>query len=355
MPPLASRRHDVDALRVVALLLLVLYHAGICFQPWAWLVGFPQARRPLDAIAAPMALLNVFRIPLLFFVAGVGVRFAVRARGPAALLGERARRILLPFVFGGLALVPAHVAVLQWLRKAPLAWEPGPGHLWFLGNLFVYVVVFLPLIAWGRRAADGPRVARLRAAVAQRPWLLLVAAVPHAAEALLLPAGDYYAMYALTWHGFVLGAVLFAQGFLLALLDDAFWQAVRALRWPCLWLATGFGMARVVADGAPHWREGVESVLWLHAVVGFGSQHLDRPVAVVRYLAGAVLPVYMLHMAPLYLACAWILPLRWSPWLQFAAVVGITFAACFGVYELVLRRVRWLQPLFGMAPARSGG
>jgi glucan biosynthesis protein C len=354
MPPITERRHEVDALRAIAVLLLIAYHAGICFQPWASLIGFPQAPRPLDAIAGPMQLLSVFRIPLLFFVAGVGVRFAARSRGPGALLVERARRILLPFVFGVFAVAPLHVLALQWMGGSPIAYEPGPAHLWFLGNLFVYVLAFLPLVAWARRAADQPWLARLRAAVERRPWLLLVGAVPHAAESLLLGDGEHYAMFALTWHGFALGAVLFAQGFLLALLDDAFWRAMRALRWPCLCAAVALGCHRLGAGGAPHWREGIESAMWLHAAIGFGSLHLDRPSATMRYLAAAVLPVYMLHMAPLFLACAIVLPLPWSPWLQLIAVVVVTLAASFGAYELALRRVRWLQPLFGMAPAPRG-
>jgi len=194
----------------------------------------------------------------------------------------------------------------------------------------------------------------MRAAVDRRPRLLLFAAAPHAAEALLLPRDENYAMYALTWHGCALGAVLFAQGFVLALLDETFWRAMRALRWPCLCAALAFGCHRLGAGGAPHWREDIESALWLHAAIGFGSQHLDRPSAAMRYLATAVLPVYMLHMAPMYFACAIVLPLPWSPWLQLLAVVAFTALASFGVYELVVRRVRLLRPLFGLPLAPRG-
>jgi hypothetical protein len=131
-------------------------------------------------------------------------------------------------------------------------------------------------------------------------------------------------------------------------------DALRALRWPCLCAALAFGCHRLSAGGAPHWREGIESALWLHAAIGFGSQHLDRPSAAMRCLAAAVLPVYMLQMAPMHLACAVVLPLPWSPWLQLLAVVVFTARASFGVHELVVRRVRWLRPLFGLPLAPRG-
>jgi hypothetical protein len=56
----------------------------------------------------------------------------------------------------------------------------------------------------------------------------------------------------------------------------------------------------------------------------------------------------------MHLACAVVLPLPWSPWLQLLAVVVFTALASFGVHELVVRRVRWLRPLFGLPLAPRG-
>ncbi|MGW8314450.1 MAG: acyltransferase family protein, partial [Bacteroidales bacterium] len=84
-----ERRYDIDWLRVIAIGLLLLYHVGIVFQPWGVFLGFIQSSEPLEWLWPPMAMLNVWRIPLLFFVSGMGVCFAIRKRNWKALIMER--------------------------------------------------------------------------------------------------------------------------------------------------------------------------------------------------------------------------------------------------------------------------
>ena len=91
-----------------------------------------------------MTMLNIWRIPLLFFVSGMGVYFALQNRNWKQLLMERAGRILVPFVFGFFLIVPVHVYIWQNYYKFDLDYSPNPGHLWFLGNIFVYVVYYRP-------------------------------------------------------------------------------------------------------------------------------------------------------------------------------------------------------------------
>ena len=100
-----NRRYDIDWLRVIAIALLLIYHIALVFQPWGVYIGFIQSAETSEAIWIPMALLNVWRIPLLFFVSGMGVCFALRRRDWKQLLLDRARRILLPLIFGSFFIV----------------------------------------------------------------------------------------------------------------------------------------------------------------------------------------------------------------------------------------------------------
>ncbi|MEL7339531.1 MAG: acyltransferase family protein, partial [Bacteroidota bacterium] len=97
---MSTRRYDIDWIRVIAIWLLIFYHVSIGFRPWGTLIGFIRHETALDVLEYLMALLGVWRIPLLFFVSGMGVCFAMRKRDWVQLLKERAQRILLPFVFG---------------------------------------------------------------------------------------------------------------------------------------------------------------------------------------------------------------------------------------------------------------
>ena len=93
-----ERRYDIDWLRVIAIALLLVYHIAIAFQPWGVFIGFIQNAESLDSLWVPMSMLNIWRIPLLFAVSGMGVSFALRKRNWKQLILERTRRILLPFL-----------------------------------------------------------------------------------------------------------------------------------------------------------------------------------------------------------------------------------------------------------------
>ena len=140
-----ERRHDIDWLRVIAIGLLLIYHIAIIFQPWAMFIGFIRSDELMESLWKPMSMLNVWRIPLLFYVSGMGVYFAIRKRSWKELLLERSKRILLPFLFGIIAIVPLHFLIFQKYYHLPLGYYAHPAHLWFLGNIFAYVLILLPL------------------------------------------------------------------------------------------------------------------------------------------------------------------------------------------------------------------
>src|SRR5690606_31785649 len=120
--------------------LLLLYHVAIGFQRWGIMIGFITTRESWDSLWIPMTMLNIWRIPLLFFVSGMGVYFAIQRRNWKQLLKERAARILIPFLFGAALIFPVSALIWQYYYNLQLDYNPHPGHLWFLGNIFVYVV-----------------------------------------------------------------------------------------------------------------------------------------------------------------------------------------------------------------------
>jgi glucans biosynthesis protein C len=149
------RRYDIDWLRVIAIGLLLIYHVAIGFQPWGIMIGFITNEYPWAALWIPMSLLNVWRIPLLFFVSGMGVYFAMQQRNWKELIKERTLRIWLPFVFGIFAIVPLHVLLWQYYYKMKLEYQYNAGHLWFLANIFAYVILLCPLLYYFKRNENG--------------------------------------------------------------------------------------------------------------------------------------------------------------------------------------------------------
>ncbi len=343
-----ERRYDIDWLRVIAIGLLLVYHIGIAFQPWGVFIGFIQSNRSLESLWPPMALLNVWRIPLLFFVSGMGVYFATRKRNWKQLVVERTRRILVPFLFGILVIVPLHLLIWQKYYSQDLKYTPQAGHLWFLANIFIYVLLLSPIFFYLRRNKNC-LANRWLGRIFGNPLGLLLVTGCFVLEAVLVEP-ETYALYALTIHGFLLGMIAFLFGFLFTLHGKVFWHTVLKWRWPCLVVAVIFFTIRLALFDldAPLYLVPVESTMWIFAVLGFAYRYLNRPGRALSYLSQGAYPIYILHMVFLYLGSSLFFPLNLPLTLEFILVVAFTFAGCFASYELAIRRVKFLRPLFGL-------
>lgn len=348
MLKIEHRRYDIDWIRVIAIGLLLIYHIAIGFQPWGIFIGFIQTEQPLESIWIPMAMLNVWRIPLLFFVSGMGVFFAIRKRNWKGLISERARRILVPFLFGVAVIVPLDILIWQKYYEQPLSYFPNPGHLWFLGNIFVYVLVLSPFFFYlkkNEQSKTGKAIKRLF----QSPLGFLLITLSFIAEVLLVKP-DTYEMYAMTWHGFFLGLLAFLFGFCCVYSGKEFWSLILKGRWVLLVISIALYAVRLLVFelAAPHYLLAIESCFWVFAVFGFGYKHLNKPSNALSYLSQAAYPIYIIHMFFLYIGSALFFPMNIPVGMQFLLVVIFTAVGCFALYEFVIRRVRFLRPLFGL-------
>src|SRR5690606_7184264 len=105
--PMPDRRHDLDWLRVLAILLLVYFHTGMIFAAeWDWHIKNPETSRLVLEINYFMSR---WRMPLLLMISGIGTSFALRRRTAGEYLRERTGRLLVPVVFGVLVIVPPQI------------------------------------------------------------------------------------------------------------------------------------------------------------------------------------------------------------------------------------------------------
>ena len=161
-----NRHYGLDWLRIAAFMLLIVYHIGMVFAPWDWVIKTPYR---VDALIAPMSLLTPWRLPLLFAVSGYASWHLFAKSGSAGrFLRSRNVRLLLPLAFGMAVLVPIEMWVrvmdkgypdglIQfwvhdywrsgefWGREFP-SWE----HLWFVAYLWTYTAILAAGLAWAR-------------------------------------------------------------------------------------------------------------------------------------------------------------------------------------------------------------
>jgi hypothetical protein len=72
-----------------------------------------------------------------------------------------------------------------------------------------------------------------------------------------------------------------------------------------------------------------------------------RDSAARRYLNAAIFPVYILHQTVIIVLAHTLQPANLAPPVEGFLLVTTTTASCFLAYDLI-RRVRLLQPLFGV-------
>lgn len=343
-----QRRHDVDWLRTIALGLLIVFHVVLTFQFWAAAIGFPQNDQLLEELVPLISLMAVWRIPLLFLISGMGVRFAMERRDWKQLLKDRTIRILVPYLFGILVLGTAFDLALPrlgWTAEYTLHF----GHLWFLLNIYLYVAWLLSIMIFLKANPDNGMF-RFLSKLMRMPLGLLLFALPLVLEAWLIDP-EYFSLYVDTAHGWVMGLICFFMGFVFISLQGDFWPAVTKIRWPALMIAFSLYLVRLLVfelQGEPNGLTALESMSWMLAILGFGSLYLNRASGSLAYLSKAVYPVYIVHL-PIQFAIAYVLlPLPLTAYSKLVLLLAGTFGISLLLYEFVLRRLKWIRPLFGI-------
>jgi glucan biosynthesis protein C len=346
----SDRRYDIDWLRVVAIALLLIYHIAIMFQPWGVFIGFIQSAESSEAIWIPMALLNVWRIPLLFFVSGMGVCFALRRRDWKQLLIDRSKRILLPLIFGSFFIVPIHIFILQKYYDQAFSYSPSVGHLWFLANICIYIVQIIGMAFLDKKYDY--KLFNLMRKLLKKPYTVYLFIIPFVIEAELINP-EFFSMYVGSGHGFIIGMMAFFFGFVFVAIGDAFWNAVDKTKYLSLVIAFSLYLVRLFYFDlkSPHYLTSIESMTWIFAVFGFGYRYLNRPSKILTYLSQAVYPVYIVHMIFLYAAGCLIFPLELPVAQSLILIILYTFIGCFVTFE-VIRRIPFIRPLFGLKGKR---
>ena len=366
----------MDWLRIGAFALLIFYHIGMVFVPWAY---HAKTAHPIDWLTIPMQALNAWRLSLLFVVSGFASR-AIFAAAPAAgrFAWGRTKRLLPPILFAVVVVnTPQpwielttqhgyphdfwHFLATDYFRLQKIAGIALPTwqHLWFVVYLWAYtlalaVMLFVLPGRWqaaiadaASRALDGPLVLIVPAALLVAQWLWIY---PGASEthALIddLPA-----------HRVFFGMFLF--GFLLAG-NDRLWRAIRRW-WPAAAVLAGVAYAVVAGTEIAYLKTPISRDVWywfgivravqtwaaIVALIGIADRWLNRDHRWRATLNEAVFPFYIIHQTIIVVVAGALLGAGIGPLAEFGVLLGTTIAGCWLFYRLG-REVGWLRPLIGL-------
>lgn len=376
---MSYRNYSLDWLRVLAFLLLIVYHCLMPFQTFEWEVNNPERSGLLTGFAW---WLHQWRIPLLFFVSGVGMQYSLRQRTVGAFAVERLVRLLIPLVFTVLVLIPFQL-YFQWVQDGRftgsfLEFYPGTwieayrdkgingwSHMWFIAYLLVFAYLLIPAIAWFKR----PVARQWKEALSDKlsaprvlPWLALPIVVLYF---LFFP--DYPETRNLIndWFLFSTSFLFVLYGYLLGG-SARFWETCRRNRNRYL---SGVLLMIVLLEAVSWWHMwipvkrdflllGYGLLASLHvwliilAAVGFATRYLPFETPFLRYNTEGVYPYYILHQTVIvitafYLA-GWSMPLV----VKLVVLVLATFSSIYLAYRFVIRPFSVLRVLFGLKAKR---
>lgn len=377
--PVKARLHYLDWLRVIAILAVFLVHISDVFNT----VGFEVKNADQSlAITIAQGVIYPWGMPLFFLIAGAGSYFALRHRSAGAFTRERTLRLLVPFLTGTLLLGPLQIYV-SWRHRVETGvttwtlaqfvderfWHPGPKwfgaigyHMWFLGYLFAFALLALPLFLWLRGDAGRRFITRLAAFCGHRGGILIFV-VPLVLVRLLLQ--PFFPIQH-DWADFVAYGLFFVLGFVLYT-DDRFTQAIRrdwgillavllltSLAYGYLAMSLGFDLEK---------RPGTfpAFLVWVLIMVAgwcgtslmlfVGMRFLDYTNRGLRYSLDVLLPFFVLHQ-PVILVLAYFV-VQWPmSILPKMLMLGVSsFAITLALVEFVIKRFRVLRLLFGMKQA----
>jgi peptidoglycan/LPS O-acetylase OafA/YrhL len=351
------RRHEIDALRSIALLLLIVYHVFNAYQPFAPRVMLIGPSRTLDDAWFLAELVNPWRIPLLYLLSGITAGYLLPGRSVGNLLESRMLRLVPPFVFAYFLIAPLSPALFQIHAGAEPYYAPNPGQLWFVQNLIAYFVFGTPLLLFLKRHPENGLLSWLRR-ISPWGWLFLFPAVLLTVAWFLEPhitPKEFAVHFKRFWYGFA----CFLSGIALVSLGDVFWRGIRRVCHLALPIALGIWLARTSGlgfgdDFAAMSARTVESSSAMLALLGYGSLLFSRPSRSFAVLNRSAFAVYIIHMPVQQSVAFFLFRLDPNPWLAFPVHLAATLFLCALVYAMVLRPVRWLHPFFGIPSPKSG-
>jgi glucans biosynthesis protein C len=367
-----ERRYYLDWLRVILILLVFLFHVGRFFDEIWWHV---KDNNRSKAVTTFVLLVSLWGMPFLFLVSGAATRFALlhipRAR---SYLTERFKRLMIPFLFGIIIIVPPQV-YFERLQKGEftgsyLQFFPHyfdglyffdgnfswiGHHLWFLLVLFVISAMTLPLLLALQGDRGRPLVAGV-AALCDRTESIHLLAIPVIIIKMVFGTvgiSDPF-IYILF---FIFGYVLFSdsrlerlvamsgqRALIMAIASSALYGTGYYLNFFSISELSSFSLKNAAFQSLA----GINCWAWTVALLSIGMRYLNKNNQALKYANEAVMPFYVLHQTVIIFFGYYIIQLHIGMGKKYIFITLLSLFTTVCIYELIVKRFSFIRWLFGM-------
>jgi len=368
-----KRRYEIDWLRNFIIVLLIPFHTARIFDYWE--PNYVKSSELSWTLSWFIAIIGYWFMPLMFWLAGSSSWHALEFRTGFAYIKERISRLFIPLVFGLAFIVPPQGFLaklndttydknyLQFLSEyfsdfSDLSGYFGsftPAHIWFILYLLVFSIIGLPLLLKFKKES-GRKVLINISQHLSFLWIFVFGVMLlTVTEALPSPGGKnpfYFFFIFLVGYisaaekGFDDGIDKLKSKALLSLLISLplyLFLAVKYLGSP------DFSLESILIA----FMRNIEVCLTIIVMLGYGKKYLSFSSKWLGYMNGAAFPIYIMHQTVLLIIGYFIIPINISISLKFLTITLLSFLSCFGIYELLIRRIRIISWLFGVKVKNS--
>ncbi|HEY5670383.1 MAG TPA: acyltransferase family protein [Anaerolineales bacterium] len=357
-----QRRYDLDWLRVFAILFVFIYHSSRFFNLEDWHV---KNISTYFGVEVWNTFASSWLMPLIFVISGASLFYAMGKVSIGTIgkfIKDKVLRLFVPLMVGAFT----HASLQVYLERLthgqftgsyfefiPHYFEGIYGfggnfnivgmHLWYLGVLFVFSIVFLPLFL-GLKSKIGARLLGRFTDFLAVPGLIYLFAMLILLSWKLIDPDSLLGFDKFGWN---LGVYIsfFLSGFVF-FSSEKLQHSIQKLRWLSLVGLITFTVLLIL--GQSH----RDLIAWFFilAFLGFGTKQLNISTPLLKYANEAVLPFYILHQT--VLLCVGYYVVQWNipDLLKWLLIVPIAFAIIMGLYEYLVRRNNVMRFLFGMKP-----
>ena len=337
----SKRKFYLDNLRTLTILLLFPYHTFMIYNNSdSWYVHGQD-------IAVTSFFIDVggtWMMPLLFAVAGIATSYALRKRSIGQYAKERFNKLLIPFVFGVILLVPvqSYIAGLYFSGTAnyldffttltDLTGYDGaftPGQLWFLLYLFLISIISIPVIALHKSRQKAHYVAKGIPLVV----LILFGVIPVFTHEILNVGGKSLGEY---FTYFLFGYLILSKEEILEKLDQ--------YRFLLLGIMIAGLLEAILTD---HLFQEFFSWINILAILGLGRHYLNFNNKATSYLTKSSFGIYLFHQSWIVIVAYFILPITDISGIQIILILASSIVLTFLTYEGA-KRVKIFRWMFGL-------
>lgn len=370
-----ERRYDLDWLRVLAILLLHLFHCAMPFvSEWDWHI---KNKETSNLLLECNFFLSRWRMPILFLISGIGTIFVVNRLSVRQYISQRAKRLLVPLVFGMLIIVPPQVYYERIFKgekytsffefypsifttgvypEGNLSWH----HLWFIAYLFVYSIIAVPVVLF-LKSEKGKNLIAFTANTTQRYGMYGFACILFGASFLYFWFPNETHAFAGDWAGFTKYFLYFLFGCFIGT-NPMFWKHMEDNRRRNLKIAffsilliNYFRWNNVEPDWGMTGRNilffallTVSAWIWVITFLGYAKKYLNFNNKILQLANEAIYPFYILHQTIIVIIAYYIVQVNESIISKYLFLTIVSFGLSVGLYVFCVKPYNVIRVLFGM-------